>query len=278
LIPKIYGYKAHWDTFNIKRVGCNRYVIKKNDKFYLLHDRCHHRGYHMFSNLRDSDNINLNYYLCPVHGQKGLIDKLIIEELTLDYTGLVTNGWMTNPEEKWVKLINARDDYKYHSSVVYKNTGDWRFQTELNADMYHVKYIHPTLHSTVNIHNVNYQDGKDNLVQYWCDNGWWGIIYPFYQFENQPGCVYLAEIIPNGYSSYRVEGHFYFSDLNDQKIISDFKDIMLKTYEEDLDHVKNMGEFYGPVVSENPLEDQVVHWHDWYWPRQEEIDKIIKGH
>ncbi len=276
MIPKIYGYKTHWDTFNIKRMSAGKYVIKKDDKFYLIHDRCHHRGYHLFSSLEDSDNIDLKGYQCPVHGLKGLISKLIIEELTVDHTGLITNGWTTNPNQKWVKLVKDAN-LKYHSTVKFHNKGDWRYQVEMNADMTHVDWIHPWLKGTIEMEKVTYENGHEYLVQYWKPDAWWTMIYPFYQFEFQQGALYLAEIIPQGYSSYDVIGNFYFDDDGSSADNKEFKELMVHTYKEDLSMVSNMGNFYGPFKSTILLEDQVEHWHNWYWSNEQEIDKIIKG-
>jgi Rieske [2Fe-2S] domain len=271
MIPKIYGFSAHWDSFNIKRVGKDRYVMKKDDAFYLIGDRCHHRGYHLFRNLRDNDNIDLNHYVCPVHGQKGLVDKLIIDRLTLDKSGLVTGGWRTDSTQEWVQQISDDGPFQHHSTVRFHNKGDWRFQTEMNADMYHLNYIHPWLKSTVDINAMRYTNNQDHLVQNWCDRGWWSIIYPFYQFEWQPGSVYFAEIRPIDDHSYDVIGDFYHTGDGESEDDKLFRELILHTYQEDLDHVADMGQFYGPYTSDNPLEDQVEHWHRWYWANRDHI-------
>jgi hypothetical protein len=269
MIPKIYGYSAHWKEFNCKRVKQGEYVIKKSDRYYLMTDRCHHRGFHLFHSLKDWDNIDLDRYLCPMHGQKGLVDKLIIKELDLDHTGLVTDGWRTDPEQAWVKKI-AAEDLTYHSTVNFSNRADWRFQMEINADMSHVKHIHPWLYSTIDLDEMRYEYGVDYLIQHWSDEGWWSSIYPFYQFEWQTGAVYFAELKPESEDYYTVEGHFYFDD-PDSEQNQEFKALTLDAYQEDIDHVRHMGRFYGPYHSDHPLEEHVNHWHDWYWKNRDHI-------
>ena len=271
MIPKIYGFHAHWNTFNIKRVGQDLYVIKKDDAFYLIHDRCHHRGYHMFRNLRESDNVDLDHHRCPVHGQKGFVDNLVIRQLVLDPSGLVCEQQFANDEFSWVKQIQSENKLQYHSSVEFENRGDWRFQVEINVDMMHVDHIHPWLQSTMDPDNMHYTRGENWVAQYWKNTAWWGFIYPYYQYEYQPGAVYFSELIPNGIESFSVRGHFYFDPDVDIKECLLFKDLTVKTYEEDLAMVADMGEFYGPYQSSHPQEIDMVHWHDWYWRHKDQI-------
>lgn len=275
MVPIVYGFSAHWNDHNIRRIHKGQYVLKRDERFFLLEDRCHHRGYHLFNGLQEWDNIDPNRYVCPVHGQKGMIDKLILQELTLDSTGLVTNGWTTDGSQQWVQQVGTGGPYTYHSTARLHNRGDWRYQTEMNVDMYHINYIHPRLSGSVDLDAITYTNNKDHLVQHWCEEGWWCIIYPFYQFEWQPGSVYLAEVIPNGYDSYETVGHFYHTDDGESEVSREFRDLMIHTYREDMQYAGNMGEFYGPYASNHPLEDQVVHWHNYYHANAAEISKLV---
>jgi hypothetical protein len=221
--------------------------------------------------LKEWDSINLDHYVCPVHARRGTLDNLIIRELVLDPSGLICEQKFSTDELDWVKQIKNEKNLQYHSTVEFENSGDWRFQVEMNVDMLHVDHIHPRLRTTMDPNAMNYTRGNNWVAQYWNPTSWWGFIFPFYQFEYQPGAVYYAELIPNGFTSYKVKGHFYFDATADENENMLFKNLMIETYREDLAMVANMGEFYGPYVSSHPQEADIMHWHDWYWSNKDQI-------
>lgn len=128
--------------------------------------------------------------------------------------------------------------YKYHSRVSYNIKSNWKIYIDNYLEGYHIPFVHPRLNKLIDYksyqtelfdnYSLQWSPIKPELSPYKkiktsLNKAFYFTIFPNLLLNIAPGRLQTNIVEPRSSNSCRVHFDYYFEDLNDKSIITDFK-------------------------------------------------------
>jgi len=266
-VPKFYTHHATLNGTNF--VTPKAIITKHEEKFYALNRVCPHRAYLIGDVGTHSDLV------CPFHGFAFNLDgspknnscRMGKKTLNLGRSGLLFEHF-NEPDHLWVDILASEKYLIYSGSRVGESKGSWLWMMDTEADLLHIRKngIHPSLVDIFDTSQIELAQGDDWILQIHNRGGFWLFIYPYTFIEWMSGCLSLNYTVPKNDTEFGFDyiTQFFYDPSVSTKDREEFEMIDL-TFREDIKAVENqVGPYFPLMKSSSRLEDQCVHFGNWY--------------
>ena len=267
-VPKFYTHRAALGYGGF--VTPKSIITKHEEKIYALNRVCPHRAYLIGDVGTHSDLV------CKFHGfafnpdgsPKNNVCRMGKKELNLGRSGLVFENFNEPRSTEWVDILESEKNLVYSGSVVGKSKGSWLWMMDIQCDLFHIRKngIHPSLADITDLDQIEMDQGYDWILQTHNRGGFWLFIYPYTFVEWLPGCLSVNYTIPKNETEFGFDyvTQFFYDPFVSTKDRKEFETIDL-TFQEDIKAIENqVGPYFPLMESSSRLEDQCVHFGNWY--------------